>query len=199
MPRYDRYGRGEGREVAVTVARSIEDLMRAMTLRGAVSLAEPQRGYDEFDGNDFSATHLLGYAGDEPAGCVRIRYFADFAQIERLTVRGEFRGAGVGSELIRAAIEFCQVKGYRRVHAQAPEVFLGFWSRFGFEPLDDRRLAPDEIEMILDVGRHPQAITIGIDPHVIIRPEGRWHLPGLSERTAVRPVATPPPAQRRRA
>jgi predicted GNAT family N-acyltransferase len=198
MPRYDRYGRGEGREVAVTVARSIEDLMRAMTLRGAVSMADPQRGYDEFDGNDFSATHLLGYVGDEPAGCVRIRYFADFAQIERLTVRAEFRRAGVGSELIRAAIEFCQAKGYCRVHAQAPEPILGFWSRFGFEPMDESRLAPDEVEIALDIGRHPQAITIGIDPHVIIRPEGRWHLPGLSERTAIRPVA-PPPAQRRRA
>ncbi len=46
---------------------------------------------EEFDGNDFSSTHLLGYVGDEPAGCLRIRYFASFAKIERLAVRHEFR------------------------------------------------------------------------------------------------------------
>ena len=53
----------------MTVARSMEDIMRVMSIRSAVYVAEQRCPHDEeFDGNDFSATHLLGYVGDEPAG-----------------------------------------------------------------------------------------------------------------------------------
>ena len=31
-----------------------------------------------------------------------------------------------------------------------------------------------------------QAISIGVDPYVMIRPEGRWHVPGILERSAIR-------------
>jgi predicted GNAT family N-acyltransferase len=199
-PSYDG-SRERAGDVSVTVARSIDDLMRAMTLRGAVSLTEQSLGYsEEFDGNDFSATHLLGYIGTEPAGCIRIRYFADFAKLERLAVRREFRRHGIGAQLIRAAVEFCQIKGYRSVYAHAPADLVGFWSRFGFQPFEEQRATAefDHVEIVLDVERHPQAITIGIDPQVIIRPEGRWHVPGILERSVIRP-ATQPSAERKRA
>ena len=68
--------------LSVKIARSFEDLARAVAIRGAVYIGEQECPYDEeFDGNDFSATHLIGYVGDEPAGCMRIRYFADFAKV----------------------------------------------------------------------------------------------------------------------
>ena len=35
------------------------------------------------------------------------------------------------------------------------------------------------------------AVTIGIDPYVIIRPEGRWHVPGALEDSANRDVSRP--------
>ena len=76
-------GRTDRPRLSVTVARSLEDMMRVMTIRSAVYMAEQECPYDEeFDGNDFSATHLIGYVGNEPAACLRIRYFADFAKIE---------------------------------------------------------------------------------------------------------------------
>jgi predicted GNAT family N-acyltransferase len=203
MPLYDRYsGRGIQHEISVTVARSIEDIMRLVTIRGAVYMAEQECPYDEeFDGNDFSATHLLGYVGDEPAGCLRIRYFADFAKVERLAVRREFRCVGLGSQLVRAAIELCQVKGYRRIYAHSQKRLLGFWSRLDFTTLEGGHEFVfsdfDYVEIVLDTTRHPQAISIGVDPYIIIRPEGRWHLPGVLERSASRPV-TRPSAERAR-
>ena len=197
VPIYDSYsGRGTRQGLSVAVARSLEDIMRVMSVRSAVYVAEQRCPHDEeFDGNDFSATHLLGYVGDEPAGGVRVRYFANFAKIERLAVRREYRHAGLGSQLVRAAIELCRVKGYRRIYAHSQKRLLEFWSRFAFRPLEGGREFVfsdfDYVEIVLDTTPHPKAISIGVDPYVMIRPEGRWHVPGILERSAVRPVTRP--------
>jgi predicted GNAT family N-acyltransferase len=196
-PTYDGYrGRAKDRELSVTVARSFEDVMRVMSIRSAVYLAEQECPYaEEFDGNDFSATHLLGYVGDEPAGCLRIRYFADFAKIERLAVRHEFRNTRLAFHIVRAGIELCRAKGYQRLYGHSQKRLLGFWGRFGFRPLEGAREFIfsdfDYVEIVLDTTPDPKAITIGVDPYVMIRPEGRWHVPGILERSAIRPPTRP--------
>jgi predicted GNAT family N-acyltransferase len=159
-------------------------------------MADQECPYDEeFDGNDFSATHLIGYVGAEPGGCLRIRYFAEFAKIERLAVRKEFRQTRLAFQLVRAGIELCRVKGYRRLYGHAQKRLVNFWARFGFHTFEGgRELAFsdfDYVEMVLDAARHPQAISIGVDPYIMIRPEGRWHVPGILERSAIRPVTRP--------
>ncbi len=89
--------------IDVRVARDTEDWAKVVAIRAAVFLAEQRCPYDEeFDGNDFTATHVLGFLNDEPAGAMRIRYFADFVKPERLAVRKEFRG----SDLARHMMEF---------------------------------------------------------------------------------------------
>ena len=109
--------------------------MRVMTIRSAVYMAEQECPYDEeFDGNDFSATHLIGYVGNEPAACLRVRYFADFAKIERLAVRHEFRKTRLAFQIVRAGIELCRAKGYRRIYGHSQKRLLNFWGRFGFQP-----------------------------------------------------------------
>jgi len=92
-PIYDSYHPdAQPGEVSVTLARTFEDLSRVITVRGAVYIGQQQCPYEEeFDGNDLCATHLIGYVGHEPAGCLRVRFFADFAKVERVAVREEFR------------------------------------------------------------------------------------------------------------
>jgi predicted GNAT family N-acyltransferase len=196
-PLYDRYhGRNPDRAIAITVARSMEDMMRVISIRSAVYLGEQECPYrEEFDGNDFSSTHLLGYIGREPAGCLRIRYFADFAKIERLAVRKEFRKQRISPQLVEAAIELCHAKGYQRLYGHAQKRLVKFWSQFGFSTFDGgQELAFsdfDYVEMHMITERRPNAITIGIDPYLIIRPEGQWHRPGVLERSRARPVTRP--------
>ena len=196
-PLYDGYrGCAKARDLSVTIARTFEDVMRVMTIRSAIYLGEQHCPYEEeFDGNDFSATHLIGYVGNEPAACLRIRYFADFAKIERLAVRKEFRNTRLAFQLVRAGIELCRVKGYRRLYGHAQKRLTGFWARFGFRTFEGGRELVfsdfDYVEMVLDAEHHPQAISIGVDPYVMIRPEGRWHVPGILERSAIRPVTRP--------
>ncbi len=182
--------------LSVSVVRTIEDLMRVMTIRGAVYMAEQECPYEEeFDGNDFSATHLLGCVNGEPAGCMRIRYFADFAKVERLAVRKEFRSAGLAPHLVRHSVELCAMKGYQRLYVHSQKRLVKFWTKCGFQTFDGGRELIfsdfEYVEMIHDRTRHPQAISIGMDPYVIIRPEGNWHIPGILERSADRPIKQP--------
>ncbi len=201
-PIYDDYREG-GRNLSVAIARSLEDVMRVTTIRSAVYVAEQECPYEEeFDGNDFCATHLIGYVGDEPAGCLRIRYFADFAKMERLAIRREFRRTRLAFRLVRAGIELCRAKGYRKIYGHSQKRLLNFWSRFGFKQLEGGREFVfsdfDYVEVTLDISPHPEAVAIGVDPYVTIRPEGRWHVPGILERSAIRP-ASQPSVERRRA
>ena len=182
--------------LSVRVARTIDDFMRAAVIRGAVFVGEQECPYDEeFDGNDFTATHLIGYVGDEPAGCLRIRYFADFAKLERLVVRKEFRGLGLARKLVSFGVGFCQTKGYTRVCSYAQKRLVKFWGRCGFSIPDTPRELVfsdfDYVEMVCDTSRAARTISFETDPYVTIRPEGSWHETGILERSKARGVSRP--------
>ena len=66
---------------------------------------------------------------------------------------------------------------------------------FGFRPLEGGQELVfsdfDYVEMVADIAPHPDAIAIGGDPYKTIRPEGRWHKPGILEASATRDVTRP--------
>jgi predicted GNAT family N-acyltransferase len=190
MPMYDSYIPGASKqEIGITVARNFEDMMRVAAIRNVVYMGEQECPYyEEYDGNDLSATHLLAYMGDEPIGCLRLRFFADFAKLERLAIRKEFRKSRAAFQLVRAAFKFCQKKGYQRIYAHSQTRLVDFWKRFGFRVLEGGKSFVfsgfDYVEVIADIERDSGSVTIGDDPYLIIRPEGRWHLPGVLEQSA---------------
>ncbi len=191
-PIYDdfRPGRSE-KTLSVALARGFDDLMRICAIRGATYVAEQNCPLgEEFDGNDLMATHLIGYVGDEPAGCLRIRYFADFAKIERLAVRHEYRTTKLAFRLARAGAELCRMKGYRRLYGHARKELVRFWQVCGWEPIEGRKLFAFSDESYVEITRAlpacEDAVKIGDDPYVLIRPEGRWHVPGILEQSANR-------------
>jgi hypothetical protein len=47
----------------------------------------------------------------------------------------------------------------------------------------------DYVEVKLETEKHPQRITLGEDPYVLIRPEGQWDVPGILELSAGRGAA----------
>jgi len=190
---YDSYlgSESEDDDVSITMVRSIEDFMRIVSIRSATFVAEQDCPYEEeFDGNDFSAGHLLCYVGNEPAGCLRIRYFADFAKLERLAVRHEFRNRKLGTKLMRAGVELCRMKGYRRVYGRAQRDLLNYYVNMGWKPLEGSSefFFSDHayIEIVYDAEPNPKAIKLGIDPYVLMRPEGRWDRPGVLDKSALR-------------
>jgi predicted GNAT family N-acyltransferase len=177
--------------VSVRVVRSMEEMTKVIAIRSAVYMGEQHCPYEEeFDGNDFSATHLICHKGREPVGCMRIRYFADFAKLERLAVRGESRNAGLAGQIVDAAIELCRKKGFRVLYAHSQKRLVDFWEQRGFRRMPDAREFAfsdyDYVEVKLEAEKHPQCITLGDDPYVLIRPEGQWEVPGILELSAGR-------------
>lgn len=197
LPLYDSYVPNAGtHEVSVTVARTLEDIMRVNSIRNAVYIGEQECPYEEeYDGNDLAATHLLAYIGDEPVGSLRLRFFAGFAKIERLAIRKEFRKSKAAFQLVRASFKFCQKKGYGRIYAHSQSRLVDFWHRFGFHELEGGRQFVfsdfDYVEMVAHLEPDPEALTLGVDPYILIRPEGRWHVPGILERSATRAATRP--------
>lgn len=197
QPLYDSYvpGAAPGK-IGITVARNMEDLSRVIAIRSAVYIGEQECPYEEeYDGNDLAATHLIAYIGDEPAGCLRLRFFADFAKVERLAVRKEFRKTRAAFQLVQAGLKLCQKKGYRRAYGHSQARLTNFWGRFGFHTFEGGQSFVfsdfDYVEMVADLAPDSDAVAIGGNPYAIIRPEGRWHTPGILERSASRAATSP--------
>ena len=165
--------------------------MQAFAIRAAVFLSELACPYsEEFDGNDFTATHFLGYVGGEPASTCRVRYFADFAELERVAVRQEFRRTKIAEQMIQYALEFCRQKGYRKFHGRCERRLLRFWQKFGFKPITMESftlLGHEYIECEAQFEPHPDPIEIGKNPMHFVRPEGAWDEPCALEQDGDHP------------
>ena len=188
----DTHPRAGGR-LRVRVARTLNDMMEVMTIRSLVYLGEQQCPYDEeYDGNDFAgATHLILSAGDEPVGCVRIRWFSGFAKLERMALRKEFRGGRTIFMLIREVVRLAEMKGYRKIMGHAQRRVAPFWVRHFNGRIREQRGTfqfsdHDYIEVEADLHPPADALHADSDPMVLIRPEGEWDRIGVLERSVAR-------------
>src|SRR5690348_630679 len=101
-----------GELITTRVAGRMEDTMQAFAVRAACFIGEQDVAYsEEFDGQDFGATHLVAYLGKEPVGTLRIRWFQSFAMPERLAVMQRFRGHKVGQFLLERARSLAESRG----------------------------------------------------------------------------------------
>lgn len=173
----------------IAVVHGMDDFLKVAAVRSAVFMGEQTFPFaQQFDGNDFAASHLLYSVKGEPAGCMRIRFFGDFAKMERLAVRKEFRKSRIAFELVRASVDLCRAKGFRKLYGHAKEDLLPFWEHFGFKLRDNG--APFDLagypvlEMVEDIEPFPDAVRIDGDPYRTVRPEGLWNVPGVFEQQA---------------
>ncbi len=162
--------------------RTMEELTHVIAVRAATYVAEqfPLHA-EEFDGNDFCATHFVGYIGGDPAGSIRLRWFHDFVKIERLAVKLEYRKSRLAFALVRAAGNHARAKGFKRLYGHASDEIAPFWRLLGGSDMAGRapfRFANIEYrEMSIDLEPDPLAIRFGVPPMVTIRPEGMWDEP----------------------
>jgi predicted GNAT family N-acyltransferase len=184
------------RSISIRIARDPNDLMLVTAIRAAVYLAEQDCPIEEeFDGNDLVAAHFIGFIGAEPAACLRVRFFGEFAKIERLAVRHQFRRSRISFKLVQASFDYIKRKGFKKVYGHAQDRLVNFWAHFGAKPLGhNRKITFSDFsytEMVLDLEPDPGAITLDSDPYVIIRPEGDWDRPGVLEISAGRAATSP--------
>jgi hypothetical protein len=89
-----------------------------------------------------------------------------------------------------AGVEFCRMKGYRRIYGRAQKDLLNYYVDMGWRKLEGSSefYFSDHayIEIVIDTDPNPNAIRLGVDPYVLMRPEGRWDEPGILDQSAKR-------------
>jgi predicted GNAT family N-acyltransferase len=87
----------------------------------------------EFDGEDEAATHLIAYQDEIPVGTARIRYLADhLAKIERVAVLAEYRGMGIGQQMMELAIAHIRQQGIPEIKINSQTHARLFYEKLGF-------------------------------------------------------------------
>jgi hypothetical protein len=159
-------------------------------IRAAVCFMEEHgvKARQTFDGNDYQATHVIVYAGDEPIGTARIRWFKDFAKYERASFRPAYRNIQVIKACAQFTFDHVARKGYDKVitHAQPKyarlwRTMLGFRNAEGKEPVYFAGHEEPYIELVKDLTPPENAISASSDATVMFRTEGYWDTPSEFE------------------
>ena len=166
-----------GVSVTVKLAMKMEDSLQAFAVRAACFIGEQDVPYsEEFDGHDFGATHIIAYAGDEPVGAVRVRWFKSFAMPERLAVIQRFRGNGIGQLLIDRCRKLAEQRGANMLYTQSLPKDVAYWEKHGWRRLDEEEtgtgakkvvamVAPvDPSQPLPDADEAPESVTLRREP-----------------------------------
>ncbi len=165
--------------VDIRIVSNIKEYTDAMFVRRSVFVDEQKIAPEnEFDGNDFNASHVIAYVDDNPVGTMRLRYFSEFVKIERLCVLKDLRKTNVSDLIIRAGLSFCAQKGYEHAHAICKKELLGRWAKEGFSPVEGA-LSVEQNGMTLipiekKLERPEHYITIQTSPEILNLKEGEW-------------------------
>jgi predicted GNAT family N-acyltransferase len=87
----------------------------------------------EMDEHDAASIHALAFAHQGGAAVGTGRLLPD-GHIGRMAVLKEWRGRGVGRELLRALVQKARSRGHREVVLAAQVHALAFYAAEGFEP-----------------------------------------------------------------
>jgi predicted GNAT family N-acyltransferase len=115
------------------IVNNIDYLQKVFFVRGIVFCEEQKCSYsEEFDEFDFSSIHFLGVIEDEPVAVARMRLIKDCVKIERLAVRKEYRGKGIGKEMFAFVLNHIAEMRYKKVILHAQAYLVKFYGKFGF-------------------------------------------------------------------
>lgn len=179
-------------QIHCEVVTTQEQLLHAYSIRAICFMEEHGvPAQHEFDGNDYQATHLIAYSGDEPIGTIRIRWFKEFAKFERTSFRKAYRNMHTLKIAADFAFDHVARKGYDKVithavskHARLWRMMLGFKNAEGKKPLYFDGHNEPYIELVKDLTPPANAISVSTDSVVLFRTEGFWDAPSKYEAVA---------------
>jgi predicted GNAT family N-acyltransferase len=122
-----------GIDIQVVDWHQQQDTLKA--IRKSIFIDEQHVPKDlEWDGQDDDCTHFLASVNATPVATARL---TAEGQIGRMAVLREYRGTGIGSALLAAAIEQARQSGFKQVFLHAQVNVIGFYEKSGFSAEGD--------------------------------------------------------------
>jgi hypothetical protein len=177
--------------IRIEVVKNAEQMAHALAIRAICMFEEAGLDVDQaFDGNDYQSTHIIVYSGSEPIGAARVRWFREFAEIERTSFRKAYRDPRILKMAATFVFKHAASKGYSTVLTHAEPKFATVWKRMlGFRELSDQPVlqacnTPPYVRLIKEIEVPEDAISLHSDPQKLFRIEGYWNVPGAFEKVA---------------
>ena len=118
---------------------SLQDLYQMLALRSEVFVVEQACAYQDLDGQDQIAVHLLAKDGDEIVAYLRVLANPDGSMsFGRVVTSPRRRGLALGKQLVQHAMDYLQTRHSSvDVKISAQYYLLDFYRRFGLKPQGD--------------------------------------------------------------
>jgi len=171
-----------GEFVTIRVAGRMEDTLQAFAVRAACFIGGQDVPYsEEFDGQDFGATHLLAYLADEPVGALRVRWFQSFAMPERLAVMQRFRGHKVGQLLLERARALAESRGCNILYTRVSPGHATYFEKQRWRRLDDGQTpgARPTVALVRPVDPAKESAEIADTDAIALSTQYRLDMPAL--------------------
>lgn len=115
----------------------LNELYELLKLRAKVFVVEQDCAYQDLDGKDAQATHLLGYKKNKLIAYSRIfrpgSFEKKFARIGRIVTQKQNRGKGIGYTVVQKSISFCKEHfGNQTIKISAQVYLKNFYNQCGF-------------------------------------------------------------------
>ena len=91
----------------------------------------------EQDGHDGSCSHILAFQETRPVATMRIRETGEGLKFERIAVLEEFRGRGIGRDMVRHALKLFSGE---HIYLHSQEHAVQFYEAIGFSATQERTI-----------------------------------------------------------
>ena len=126
---------------------TLDSLYEVLQLRAEVFVVEQNCPYQDVDGKDQKAMHILGYHKEQLVAYTRVfkpGYYFDNASIGRVVVKENVRQYGFGKDIMKASIAFIEdTLDLSTIELSAQTYLKKFYNDLGFKEIGEGYLEDD--------------------------------------------------------
>lgn len=126
---------------------TLDSLYEVLQLRAEVFVVEQNCPYQDVDGKDQKAMHILGYHKEQLVAYTRVfkpGYYFDNASIGRVVVKENARQYGFGKDIMKASIAFIEdTLDLSTIELSAQTYLKKFYNDLGFQEIGEGYLEDD--------------------------------------------------------
>lgn len=125
-------------QVVIEQVKGESDFAICMAIRMEVFVFEQNvPAEEEWDAFDKTSTHFFARVDGKPAATARLREADGVAKIERMAVRGAYRGQHVGEKLLQHVLGHARNAGFKAARVSAQTHAIPFYEKLAFAVTSD--------------------------------------------------------------